>query len=139
MKVGQILKGKLGGLVTMRPSSTIDAVIRRMRQERIGSVIISPDGKLVAGILSESDILHALPQHGSGLLQLKAEELMTRDVATCCQEDTLESVMDKMTKLRIRHMPVVEQDLLVGIVSIGDAVKSRLEEAEREAKALRDA
>ena len=138
MKVAQILKGKEAGVVTMRPGSTIDTVVRRMRLERIGAVIVSPDGKSIVGILSERDILRALAEHGTALLELKAEDLMTREVATCSREDTLQSVMAKMTHRRIRHLPVVEQGELVGIVSIGDAVKSRLEEVELEANVLRD-
>ena len=138
MKIGDVLKRKGSGVVTMRPDSTIDTVVRRMRLERIGAVIISPDGKSVIGILSERDILHALAEHGTALLALKAEGLMTREVVTCSREDTLQSVMVKMTQRRIRHLPVVEQGQLAGIVSIGDAVKSRLEEVELEANVLRD-
>ena len=138
MKIGDVLKGKGSGVVTMRSDSSIDTVVRRMRLERIGAVIISPDGKSVIGILSERDILHALAEHGTALLALKAEDLMTREVVTCSREDTLQSVMVKMTQRRIRHLPVVEQGQLAGIVSIGDAVKSRLEEVELEANVLRD-
>jgi len=138
MKIGDVLKGKGSWVVTMRLDSTIDTVVRRMRLERIGAVIISPDGKSVIGILSERDILHALAEHGTALLALKAEDLMTREVVTCSREDTLQSVMVKMTQRRIRHLPVVEQGQLAGIVSIGDAVKSRLEEVELEANVLRD-
>jgi CBS domain-containing protein len=138
MKIGDVLKRKGSGVVTMRSDATIDTVVRRMRLERIGAVIISPDGKSVIGILSERDILHALAEHGTALLALKAEDLMTREVLTCGLEDTLQSVMVKMTHRRIRHLPVVEQGQLAGIVSIGDAVKSRLEEVELEANVLRD-
>jgi CBS domain-containing protein len=138
MKIGDVLKRKGSGVVTMRSDATIDTVVRRMRLERIGAVVISPDGKSVNGILSERDILHALAEHGTALLALKAEDLMTREVVTCSLEDTLQSVMVKMTQRRIRHLPVVEQGQLAGIVSIGDAVKSRLEEVELEANVLRD-
>jgi CBS domain-containing protein len=138
MKVAEILKSKGTKVVTMRPGSTIDTVVHRMRLERIGAVIISPDGKSILGVLSERDILHALAEHGADLLRLKAEDLMTREVVTCSREDALQSVMVKMTQRRIRHLPVVEQGQLVGIVSIGDAVKSRLEEVELEANVLRD-
>jgi CBS domain-containing protein len=138
MKIGDVLKRKGSGVVTMRSDATIDTVVRRMRLERIGAVVISPDGKSVIGILSERDILHALAEHGTALLALKAEDLMTREVVTCSLEDTLQSVMVKMTQRRIRHLPVVEQGQLAGIVSIGDAVKSRLEEVELEANVLRD-
>ena len=76
MKIGDVLKRKGSGVVTMRSNSTIDTVVRRMRLERIGAVIISPDGKSVIGILSERDVLHALAEHGTALLALKAEDLM---------------------------------------------------------------
>ena len=138
MKVAEILKSKGAKVVTMRPGSTIDTVVHRMRLERIGAVIISPDGNSIVGVVSERDILRALAEHGTGLLGLKAEDLMTREVVTCSREDTLQGVMHKMTQHRIRHLPVVEQGRLVGIVSIGDAVKSRLEEVELEANVLRD-
>ena len=122
----------------MRSDATIDTVVRRMRLERIGAVIISPDGKSVIGILSERDILHALAEHGTALLALKAEDLMTREVVTCSLEDTLQSVMVKMTQRRIRHLPVVEQEQLVGIISIGDVVKHTLMEMRDESEALHD-
>ena len=138
MKIADVLKGKGSSVVTTRPDSTIDTVIRRMRLERIGAVIISPDGKSVIGILSERDIVRALAEHGAALLAYKTQDLMTREVVTCSREDTLQSVMVKMTQRRIRHLPVVEQGRLAGIVSIGDAVKSRLEEVELEANVLRD-
>ena len=138
MKIADVLKGKGSSVVTTRPDSTVDTVIRRMRLERIGAVIISPDGKSVIGILSERDIVRALAEHGAALLAYKAQDLMTREVVTCSREDTLQSVMVKMTQRRIRHLPVVEQGRLAGIVSIGDAVKSRLEEVELEANVLRD-
>ena len=138
MKIADVLKGKGSSVVTTRPDSTVDTVIRRMRLERIGAVIISPDGKSIIGILSERDIVRALAEHGAALLAYKAQDLMTREVVTCSREDTLQSVMVKMTQRRIRHLPVVEQGRLAGIVSIGDAVKSRLEEVELEANVLRD-
>jgi CBS domain-containing protein len=138
MKIGDILKHKGSAVVTMRPESSIDTVVRRLRLERIGAVIISVDGKTVAGILSERDILRALAEHGTALLGLKADDVMTHEVVTCTREDTIQSVMVKMTQRRIRHLPVVEQGKLIGIVSIGDAVKSRLEEVELEANVLRD-
>ena len=138
MKIADVLKGKGSSVVTTRPDSTVDTVIRRMRLERIGAVIISPDGKSVIGILSERDIVRALAEHGAALLAYKTQDLMTREVVTCSREDTLQSVMVKMTQRRIRHLPVVEQGRLAGIVSIGDAVKSRLEEVELEANVLRD-
>ena len=138
MKVADILKSKAAGVVTMRPGSSIDVVVHRMRQERIGAVIISPNGRSIVGVLSERDILRALAEHGTALLGLKAEDLMTREVVTCTRDDTLHKVMVKMTQRRIRHLPVVEEGQLIGIISIGDVVKNRLAEVELEANVLRD-
>src|SRR5690242_912727 len=112
MKIGDVLKGKGYRVVTMRPDSTIDTVVRRMRLERVGAVIISPDGRSVIGILSERDIVRALAERGAALLVLRAEDLMTREVVTCSRQDTLQSVMAKMTQRRIRHLPVIEQGQL---------------------------
>ena len=139
MKVSGILESKGGRVVTVRPEATIDTVVHRMRLEHIGAVVVSEDGQSVAGILSERDILRALAEHGAALLGLQAGELMTREVITCRRDDTVQSAMVKMTHGRFRHLPVVENGRLLGIVSIGDAVKSRLEEVELEANVLRDA
>lgn len=139
MKISSILETKGERVVTVRPEATIDTVVHRMRLEHIGAVVISRDGTSVAGILSERDILRALAEHGAALLGLKAADLMTREVVTCSRSDTVQSAMVKMTHGRFRHLPVVENGRLVGLVSIGDAVKNRLQEVELEASVLRDA
>ena len=139
MKVDAILKNKGGRVVTVQPDSSIAIVIRRMKLERIGAVVVSRDGETIAGILSERDIVHGLVEHGVGVLELKAADLMTREVLTCTREDSIQAIMARMTHSRIRHLPVVENGKLFGIVSIGDVVKNRLEEVELEANVLRDA
>jgi len=139
MKVEDILKAKSHRVATMRPESAIDTVIHRMRLDRIGAIVISRDGSTIEGILSERDIVYGLVEHGAGLLKMTAADVMTHEVITCRLQDTIKDVMSKMTHRRIRHVPVVEHGELAGIVSIGDVVKHRLEEAELEATVLREA
>ncbi len=104
----------------------------------VGAVVVSADGKMVAGILSERDIVHGLAEHGGALLDRRIDEFMTRDVETCSGRDTDQQVLALMTERRFRHVPVVEDGVLVGIVSIGDVVKSRLDGIASEAEAMRD-
>ncbi|MEA2779360.1 MAG: hypothetical protein QOK29_904 [Rhodospirillaceae bacterium] len=139
MKVDAILKEKGGRVVTIRPETPVDLAIRRMKLERIGAVVVSQDGDTIAGILSERDIVYGFVEHGIGLLQLKAADLMTHEVLICSRQDSIQSIMSRMTHSRVRHLPVVENGQLCGIVSIGDAVKHRLAEVELEANVLRDA
>ena len=139
MKVEDILKAKSHRVATMRPESAIDTVIHRMRLDRIGAIVISRDGSTIEGILSERDIVYGLVEHGAGLLKMTAADVMTHEVITCRLQDTIKDVMAKMTHRRIRHVPVVEHGELAGIVSIGDVVKHRLEEAELETTVLREA
>jgi CBS domain-containing protein len=139
MKVEDILKAKSHRVATMRPESAIDTVIHRMRLDRIGAIVISRDGSTIEGILSERDIVYGLVEHGGGLLKMTAADVMTHEVITCRLQDTIKDVMSKMTHRRIRHVPVVEHGELAGIVSIGDVVKHRLEEAELETTVLREA
>jgi CBS domain-containing protein len=139
MKVEDILKAKGHRVATMRPESAIDTVIHRMRLDRIGAIVISRDGSTIEGILSERDIVYGLVEHGAGLLKMTAADVMTHEVVTCRLQDTIKDVMSKMTHSRIRHVPVLDDGELAGIVSIGDVVKYRLEEAELETTVLREA
>jgi len=139
MKIADILHAKGNRVATMRPESFVDTVIHRMRLDHIGAVVISADGKTIAGILSERDIVYGLVEHGAALLKMTAGDIMTREVITCMPENSIKDVMIKMTHQRIRHVPVVEGGKLAGIISIGDVVKHRLEEAELEATVLREA
>jgi CBS domain-containing protein len=99
--------------------------------------ILGADHRVI-GILSERDIVRALAEHGPTALNEPVGQVMTRDVKTCSEDDTIEGLMGRMTTEKFRHMPVVEQGKLIGIVSIGDVVKNRVEEIDHEAKALRD-
>ena len=138
MKVIEILKAKGRGVVTVRPEETIKVLSHRLRMERIGSVVVSSEGQTVDGIVSERDIVHGLAEHGAELLNKPVSELMTKSVITCTSDDTISALMKLMTHKRVRHLPVVEGKKLVGIISIGDVVKYRLDEIELEANVMRD-
>lgn len=137
MNVEAILRAKGSGVATVPPGTTIAAAIRELRTRGIGALVVSEDGRSVAGILSERDIVHALAEHGAELLKLSVDGLMTRRVVTCRPEDTVSELMARMTERRFRHLPVLKDGVLCGIVSIGDLVKNRIEEVEFEADSLR--
>jgi CBS domain-containing protein len=109
-----------------------------LAEQRIGAVVILGADHRIVGILSERDIVRVLAEHGPTVLNEPVGQVMTRDVKTCSENDTIESLMGRMTTGKFRHMPVVEQGNLIGIVSIGDVVKNRVEEIEHEAEVLRD-
>lgn len=141
MKVRGILDAKGRDVVTIRPDATVATAVHRLALERVGALVVSEDGIRIAGILSERDIVGALAGEGADLLSTgrRVADLMTRHVVTCGPDDTVKQLMAEMTRRRIRHLPVVEGGRIAGIVSIGDVVKSRLEEVEMEATVLRDA
>ena len=137
MNVETILRDKGDWVATIRPDATIAAAIDMLNRERVGALVVSEDGGEVAGVLSERDIVRALGRHGEDLLSRAVEDIMTRDVITCEPGDTVGELMSEMTNRRIRHLPVVIEGRLRGIVSIGDVVKNRLDEVEFEASSLR--
>ena len=141
MKVREILEHKGRRVVTIRPDATISTAVHRLALERIGALVVSEDGGSIAGILSERDIVRALVEDGGAIMGLdrRVADLMTTGVRTCGPDDNVKSVMGDMTRHRFRHMPVVEDGRLAGLVSIGDVVKSRLEEMELETVVLREA
>ena len=138
MIVKNILLGRRGNVVTIEPTADLAAAVKRLAERRIGALVILGADHRIVGILSERDIVRAFAERGPAALHEPVGQLMTRDVKTCSEDDTIESLMGRMTTGRFRHMPVVEQGKLVGIVSVGDVVKNRVEEMEREAAALRD-
>ncbi len=138
MIVKHILEGRLGNVITIEPTADLAAAAKLLAERHIGAVVILGADHRIIGILSERDIVRALADHGPTALHEPVGQVMTRDVQTCSETDTIESLMGRMTTGKFRHMPVVEQGKLVGIVSIGDVVKSRVEEIEHEAAALRD-
>ena len=137
MNVETILKGKGRSVATIAPDATIREAVDLLRRKGIGAIVVSSDGAIVAGILSERDIVHALAERGTELLALPVSVLMTRHVFTCKPGDTVAELMAQMTERRIRHLPVLENGRLAGIVSIGDVVKHRVDEVEEEASSLR--
>ena len=137
MNVEIILKTKGRAVVTIAREATIAEAVALLSKRGIGAVVVSDADGAVAGILSERDIVHALAERGTSLLLLPVAALMTRHVFTCRPEDGIAELMSEMTKRRIRHLPVVENGRLAGIVSIGDVVKNRLDEVETEASSLR--
>jgi len=137
MNVETILRAKGRSVVTIGVDATIEDAVALLRRKGIGAVVVSEDGATVEGILSERDIVHALAERGGRLLELPVSALMTRQVFTCKPADGIAELMAEMTDRRIRHLPVVENGRLAGIVSIGDVVKNRLDEVESEATSLR--
>ena len=137
MNVETILRGKGQTVATIRPDETVAAVVERLVSQNIGALVVSANGATVDGIISERDIVHGLADRGAGLMSLKVADVMTRNVITCDLADTVDQLMAEMTNRRIRHFPVVEDGRLCGIVSIGDVVKTRLDEVEYEARSLR--
>ncbi len=139
MRVDDILKVKGRNVSTATPDAAVIRIVERMRLERIGSFVVSDDGRRIQGVITERDIISAIARHGADALALRARDVMTRSVRTCSPDDRVHDVMVEMTSRRVRHVPVVEQGQLCGIVSIGDVVKSCLEDADLEIRVLRDA
>ena len=139
MRVDAILHGKGDAVETIRPDSKVQIGVHRLRMQNVGALVVSRDGERVEGVLSERDIVRGLARHGVDLLEMSVAAVMSRPVPVCTPEDSLAYVMEQMTRTRQRHLPVVTDGRLCGIVSIGDVVKHRLEEMELEAHVLRDA
>ncbi|MCB2102989.1 MAG: CBS domain-containing protein [Rhodobacterales bacterium] len=138
MKVRDILDGKGSHIASTQPDITVEAAVRSLGEEKVGAlVVVEPSGKL-CGIISERDVVRRLAASGSGALQAKVADVMTCEVMTCTPDDSVEHLMALMTQNRFRHLPVLEHDRLVGVVSIGDVVKSRLQDLEQETSVLRD-
>jgi CBS domain-containing protein len=137
MNVDAILRAKGDTVTLVTPQAPIAEAVAVLRREGIGALVVSRDGVAVDGILSERDIIHGLDRMGPQLLDAKVEQLMTRRVFTCTPRDSIADLMAEMTKRRIRHIPVVQDGELAGIISIGDVVKARLDEMEYETSSLR--
>jgi len=138
MNVKAILAAKGGDIASVEPTADLAAAARLLAARRIGALVIRGAGERVAGILSERDIVRALAERGAEALGLPVAQVMTREVETCGENDSVASLMGRMTVGKFRHMPVVEQGRLIGLISIGDVVKQRVEEFERESEAMRD-
>ncbi len=139
MLVQQILKSKPDdGVVTLAPGSKLSDAAEILSSRRIGAIIISPDGKAVAGILSERDIVRELGKRGPSCMSDLVDDIMTSDIVTCAKGDSSDEVLAKMTAGRFRHMPVVEEGAMIGLISIGDVVKAQLSKLSMEKEALED-
>jgi CBS domain-containing protein len=139
MLIEHILATKGPDVVTLRSDASVAEAVARLKQFRIGAIIVSDDdGATAAGILSERDVVRALADAGAAALEQRVSEVMTADVHTCPPTATLEELMEAMTARRIRHIPVVADGKLVGVVSIGDVVKHRVGELSVEAQTLHE-
>ena len=137
MLVSQILKSKRDdGVVFVPPGTTIGRAAEILSSRRIGALVISPDGKTLAGILSERDVVRELGRRGAACLGDTVETIMTARVTTCSRTDKADDVLARMTAGRFRHLPVIEDNHMVGLISIGDVVKARLDELAMEKDAL---
>jgi len=137
MFVGQILGAKGRKVVSTTAEATIADVARLLRRERIGAVVVTEADRL-CGIISERDLARGLADYGAELLEMKVGQLMTSEVVTCTPEDGIDHLMHSMTHGRFRHLPVLQDGRMIGIISIGDVVKHRLEELEAETHQLQD-
>lgn len=138
MTVAAILRTKGGDVATIAPDATIEAAVATLAEKRIGALVVSLDGKTGIGILSERDVVRMLAERGTKAMNMPVSAAMTAPIRTCRLADDVPSVMAEMTRHRIRHIPVVEDGQLTGIISIGDVVKRRLDDLESESSAMRE-
>ncbi len=137
MSIGSILKAKGSDVISARPDDTAEQVIRLLCAHNIGAVLVRGADGAMLGVLSERDLMHAIGRHGDAALKLTASALMSRSVVSVTSADAVSKAMEIMTARRFRHLPVVDDGKLVGLISIGDVVKERIGAAEEEAKELR--
>lgn len=138
MRVNQVLKGKGGGPIQARPDERVWAVLRRFQTHGIGTLVVTDESGRLLGTLSERDVIHGLATRGKNLLDYSVGEVMATDVPTCGRDDAIGTVEQMMTDRRTRHIPVVDGEAVVGVISIGDVVKARLDDDELENRVLRD-
>jgi CBS domain-containing protein len=135
--ISSILKGKGTDVVSVSPGDTVLTVARILTERRIGAALVRDTAGRMLGIISERDVVTGMANQGQGTTQLPAERLMTRDLVTVSPQTSVNEAMELMTRRRVRHLPVMEKGELVGLVSIGDLVKARIDEAEHEAAELK--
>ncbi len=138
MTVSVILANKGREVVSIEPNASLAEAVRLLAEKRIGAAVILGADRRLAGIISERDIVRVLAERGAAVLDEPVSQTMTRKVESCNESDTVSQIMQRMTEGKFRHMPVVDQGQVVGVVSIGDIVKYRLHEMERESTAMRD-
>lgn len=132
MLISEVLDRKGRGARTVPPDASVRELVAALAEHGVGALVVSPDGGAVAGIVSERDVVRALAAPGDALLDSPVSQIMTSQVRTCTPADTVDGLMVLMTEQRVRHVPVVQDGRLVGIVSIGDVVKQRLDELQSE-------
>ncbi|MEZ5901421.1 MAG: CBS domain-containing protein [Hyphomicrobium sp.] len=137
MIIANILKVKGRNVATARPEETVQEIANRLAQKKIGAIVIVGGGGAVAGIISERDLIRVIAQKGVDALTVPVSEVMTRNVIVCGETTPVDEIMEMMTNGRFRHLPVVEDGRLIGIVSIGDIVKHHIAEVELEVSAMR--
>ena len=138
MQISQLLRRKGNTVATVEATASVRDALGQLAEHRIGALVVSADGKHIDGILSERDIARGLNEHGAGLLAETVSTVMTAEVHTCSPAASVHELAQTMTDHRVRHVPVVEDGTLIGIVSIGDVVKARLDELEAERASLVD-
>ena len=138
MTIKAILDHKGPDVVTIEPTASIGAAVKRLTERRIGALVVQGADNRIVGIISERDIVRALTRRGAAALDETVESVMTHDVHTCDPQETVARAMAQMTRFRYRHLPVVDHGKLVGMISIGDLVKHRVTEMEMETGVLRD-
>jgi CBS domain-containing protein len=139
MRIADVLRSKGSAVDTVSPETTVAELLAGLAEHNIGAMVVvasERDGDGVRGIVSERDVVRKLHQHGAELLNWPVSEIMTSVVVTCAPADAVDSLSGLMTKNRVRHVPVIENGELAGIVSIGDVVKTRMEELETEQQQL---
>jgi CBS domain-containing protein len=138
MTVSIILAAKGREVFSVEPNATLTSVVALLAERRIGAALVLGVDRRIVGIVSERDIVRALGERGPAALDDPVSRIMTRRVSTCTEGETISSIMERMTEGKFRHLPVVDQGRVVGIISIGDVVKHRLHEMERDSAAMRD-
>ena len=132
MRISDLLRRKGSLVVTVRPDQSVSELLALLAEHKVGALVVSADGTTLNGIVSERDVVRRLHEYGPGLLQAPVQDIMTAQVHTCPPDTDLEELMRVMTTGRFRHVPVIESGQLVGIISIGDVVKHRIDELQSE-------
>jgi CBS domain-containing protein len=138
MNVAAILKDKGSDVVRVAPDMRIQDMVKLLAEKRIGSVLVTDKEGRVAGLASERDVIYGIAEQGQGILERPVSEVMVRKIVVCNPQSHVNAVMASMTERRVRHLPVMDGDEVVGIVSIGDMVKARIAELEFESQAMRE-
>ncbi len=138
MSISSILRGKPQGIFSVLPTDTVAAVATVLAEKRVGALVVLDKAGQLLGIVSERDLVRSLATNGARTLEMTAAQLMTRVLHTITPETQIPAAMEMMTKARVRHLPVLDGGVLIGMVSIGDVVKERIDQQAQEVETLRD-